>query len=157
MDGSYYAGSPTYSAPAMSYGTQPSTTTSMPAASAPTPADSVPAIQGVNPQSMQRPVLEQLQATPAGSTYYPPAATPNINLQTSTSTVVPAVASTREVTRQAWSYSPVRLASFEESTDQPAQPAPVVAPQQVIKGEWQLKPQGKSASEINAAWKTVNW
>ncbi|MFM7739363.1 MAG: hypothetical protein ACKO9H_08165, partial [Planctomycetota bacterium] len=58
MDGSYYAGSPTYSAPVMSYGTQPGTTTSMPAASAPTPADSVPAIQGVNPQSMQRPVLE---------------------------------------------------------------------------------------------------
>lgn len=157
MDGSYYAGSPTYSAPVMNYGTQPGTMTSMPATSSPTPADSVPAIQGVNPQSMQRPVLEQLQATPAGSTYYPPAATPNINLQTSTSTAVPAVASTREVTRQAWSYSPVRLASFEESANEPAELAPVAAPQQVIKGEWQLKPQGKSASEMNAAWKNANW
>ncbi len=153
VDSNYYSGSPSYAPAPVSYGTLPSTTTSLPATSTPTPADAVPALQGVNPQSMQRPVLEQLQATPAGSSYVPPAQVPNINLQTSTSTTVSTAAVSREVTRQAWTYSPVRLASFE----QPAAEASEAGGQQVIKGQWQLKPQGTTASELNSAWTTVNW
>lgn len=160
VDPNFYAGSPSYVPAPATYNGLPSTTTSMPAAATPTPADSVPAIQGVNPQSMQRPVIEQLQASPAGSTYAPPSQVPNINLQTSTSTTISTASAGREVTRQAWAYSPVRLASFEQ---------PVEGEQQVIQGQWQTKPQaqfkaqsqaqpqGPTASELNAAWKTVNW
>lgn len=156
VDPNYYAGSSSYVPAPTAYGSLPATTTSMPANSiqsgaTPTPADSVPAIQGVNPQSMQRPVIEQLQASPAGSTYAPyapPSQVPNINLQTSTSTAMPTASAGREVTRQAWAYSPVRLASFEQ---------PAVAEQQVIKGQWQVKSQEPTASEMNSAWKSVNW
>lgn len=162
LDGTYYAGTATYNPPANTYGSFPTTTTTMPSAAmpnsaVPTPADSVPAIQGVNPQSMQRPVIEQLQATPAGSSYYPPANSPPANLQTSTSTAVPSSGDAREVARQAWSYSPVRLASYEQPSIESKAVAPVSAEQQVIKGQWHLKPKGNSASELNSAWSSVNW
>lgn len=148
VDPNFYAGSTSYTAAPAPYSGMPTTTTTMPATATPTPADSVPAIQGVNPQSMQRPVIEQMQATPAGSSYIPPAQVPNINLQTSTSTAVPTAAVSREVTRQAWAYSPVRLASYEQ---------PAEVEQQVVKGQWQVKREAATASEMNSAWKTVNW
>lgn len=153
VDPNYYAGSPTYAPAPTTYNALPSTTTSLPATSmpggsTPTPADVVPAIQGVNPQSMQRPVIEQLQASPAGSTYAPPSQVPNINLQTNTSSTVTTAAVGREPTRQAWAYTPVRLASFEQ---------PAEVEQQVIRGQWQVPAQPTTASELNSAWKTVNW
>lgn len=114
----------------------------LPATANPTPADSVPAIQGVNPQSMQRPVLEQLQASPAGSSFYTPPQPVQPNLQTRQN---PAIGNESSVARQEWGYSPVRLAAYARTEANPSSE---------IRGSWQSQP---AAAPVNSGWQTAGW
>jgi hypothetical protein len=79
------------------------------------PADSVPALDGINPQSSHRPVLDRIQQT--GGNWTTSYGQPNSN-------PTPNVRSYQEKTAQSpvrkeWSYSPVRLASYTRVQAEP--------------------------------------
>lgn len=84
-----------------------------------TPADFSPSLNGINPQSSARPVLDQLRSTqPTPATYSEP--------KYSEPTYAPQTA--QSPARQEWSYSPVRLASYTSTSrddDQPRLMQPV--------------------------------
>jgi hypothetical protein len=134
------------------------TNTTLPAGAIPTPADSVPVLNGVNPQSMQRPVLEQLQNLPAGSTFYRPVNGPSGNLQTSVSPGPSDSNSAGNVIvpiRQAWNYSPVKLASYT-TIEQPSSKVADAAETEV-RGTWQNKNAATKKTSVNSDWKSVSW
>ena len=93
--------------------------------SSPQPADIAPSLQGVSPQSFNRPVLDQLRNV------QPDFSTQNPRPATYQPTPTPSVISYNETARvsaperREWSYSPVRLASYQSdeviSSPQPIQ------------------------------------
>ena len=141
------------------YGAPTGTNAVLPTGAVPTPADTIPVLNGVNPQTMQRPVLEQLQSIPAGSSNYRPVQVPAGNLQTSvlrsTSNMVPsAVVSDVVPIRQTWGYTPVKLASY--TTVAPPSNAPESARTEV-RGSWQNPNDSAKKASVNSDWKSVNW
>ncbi len=130
--------------------------------SSPSPADLPPTLNSVNPQSMQRPVLEQLQGFP-GATY--PSA-PRLQMPVNQQYLPPSRSVPAQTLdnltvdatpiRQRWDYTPVRLASYT-STAVPqtvAEPAPPVI-------EYQAQPVRNPAPtanpNVNAGWTNVGW
>ncbi|HMP78457.1 MAG TPA: hypothetical protein PKD54_03295 [Pirellulaceae bacterium] len=128
--------------------------------SSPTPADLPPTLNSVNPQSMQRPVLEQLHGhpgaayptapklqTPVNQPYLPPArSVPSFDNLTVDATP----------THQRWGYTPVRLASYTST----AVPQPEIETVQPTR-EFLARPLGPAnnteAAPVNAGWTNVGW
>ncbi len=122
----------------------------------PTPADSVPSIDGVNPNTMQRPILDSLrgyndstQISPARSFQRDGFMTGGVTLDQ---------VSLRNATRREWGYTPVRLASHakpvvQETDDQPKTrwtvSANVAGPGEIVHGQNQ--------DRVNSSWRAAGW
>lgn len=145
-----------------SYGTIPAGSYyPAPYSGTPTPADLPPAINSVNPQSMQRPVLEQLHGMPGA--VHPTA--PRIQVPVHQPApppqqAVPAVLHNLTVDaapiRQPWEYTPVRLASYTTAAVPASQPEDVAAPH-VYRATPVAQPSVTAPSNPNAAWSNVGW
>ncbi len=131
-----------------SYGTDPYSGT-------PTPADRVPSIDGINPQTMQRPILDMLRGTRPEN---------NTMMGQPRNAVLPGGVTLDQASntnlRRDWGYSPVRLASYSQ---------PAVA----TGSDWTVSanvPESNRMSRaesvqstlsnqepVNSSWRTVGW
>ncbi len=124
----------------------------------PTPADTVPSLQGINPQTMQRPILDALRGTGPDNGAF-------MNQQRSAEMpggMTVDQVSRRDDLRREWGYTPVRLASHSsdakpESVDQPSWSFGGAAGQVRTAGGSTADLAPVSPNKVNSDWRNAGW
>lgn len=123
----------------------------------PTPADTVPALQGVNPQTLQRPILDSLRGSSPDSGAF-------MNQQRSAEMpggMTVDQVSRRDDVRREWGYTPVRLASHTTEAapvaSQPTWNFGGAAGQVRFAGETSAVLTPVGLNKVNSDWRNAGW